>query len=165
MELQGEPQREPQEVEPRDRPPLASHAGQQLMEVTKVSPKTMKPKALRPGPKNRGSKSIGPVMPTVGPKHRGSKSTSPVMPTGPKPKAPKMSTGRKSESPSKAEEHEKNKTPIEIKKEKLDEQVDEETTSAAPKKDSEKSAVPARIQGRNSIARLKFQLTFSIKFF
>ena len=123
------------------------------MEVTKVSPKTMRPKALRPGPKNRGSKSIGPVMPTVGPKHRGSKSTSPGMPTGPKPKAPKMagpkSTGRKSESPAKTDDNTENKTPIEIKREKFDEQVDEKTTSAsdAPKKvENEKPAVQPRIK-------------------
>ena len=146
VELQKEPPVEPQkepQLEAQVRPPLASHVGQQQGEVRKISPKIMMPKTQRPGPKNRG---------TAGPKHRGSKFTS-RMPTGPKPKAPKMagpkSTGRKSESPAKTDDNTENKTPIEIKREKFDEQVDEKTTSAsdAPKKvENEKPAVQPRIK-------------------
>ena len=140
---QAEPQKDPQ-FEPQVRPPLASHAGQQLMEVAKVSPKAMKPKTPRPGPKHRG---------TSGPnKQGGSKSTGPV-PTGPKPKAPKMTVpktaARKSEPPAKTDENRKSKTPVEIKKEKFDHLFDDKIipeSDASKKVEREKSAVQQRIK-------------------
>ena len=81
------------------------------------------------------------------------------MPPGPKSKVPKIpktpapkSAGKKSDSAAaKAEEGPKNKTPDEIKKEKMEDQVQDKTAAPANESskevDSEKAAVQKRIQG------------------